>query len=326
MNTTTAVTRRTLASRLGAALLLSTLAGIVAAQPAWPAKPIRLIVPFAGGNHDGVARAVADKLAERLGQPVVVDNRGGAAGNLGADAIAKAAPDGYTIGLLSAVHTVNSGYFRKIPFDIGRDFTPLALLGESPILLVSSLQAPYRSIPELLAYARAHPGKVNFGSTTAFTIELLKSMTDVDITTVLYRGIGEAQTDLVAGRIDLSAGAAQQVLPLIKAGRLRALAVAGKTTLADFPGVDTVAQTVPGYDASIWFGLFAPARLPPEIAGRLRATLAEVAAMPEVRQRLVALGVDDAARQTAPELIVERLRSESAQWKRVAARSGSYSD
>jgi len=316
--------RRALAARLAAAVLLSVLGCGAWAQAAYPSKPIRLIVPFTGGNHDGVARAVADKLAERLGQPVVVDNRGGAAGNIGADAIAKAAPDGYTIGVLSAIHTVNSGYFRKLPFDIGNDFTPLALLGESPVLLVSSQQAPFKTVPELLAYARANPGKVNFGSTTAFTIELLKSLTDIDITTVLYKGIGEAQTDLAAGRIDLSAGAAQQVQPLIKAGRFRALAVASKAPVADFPDLPTVAQTVPGYDASIWFGLFAPANLPPAIAARLRSALAEVTALPEVKQRLAALGVDDAARQIPPEAITERLRSESALWKRVAAKSGSY--
>ncbi|MES2185489.1 MAG: tripartite tricarboxylate transporter substrate-binding protein [Pseudomonadota bacterium] len=314
-------TRRTLA-----VLLLCAAAGSSWAQAAYPAKPIRLIVPFAGGNHDGVARAVADKLAEKLGQPVVVDNRGGAAGNIGADLIAKATPDGYTIGVLSSIHTVNSGYFRKLPFDIGHDFTPLAVLGESPVLLVASLQAPFNSFPEMLAYAKAHPGKLNFGSTTSFTIELLKSMTDLDITTVLYKGIGEAQTDLAAGRIDLSAGAAQQVAPLVKAGRFRALAVAGKAPLAEFPGIAPVAQTVPGYDASIWFGLFAPAGLPPAIATRLRGALAAVLALPEVQQRLATLGVDEAGKQLAPEAITERLRSESALWKRVAAKSGSYFD
>lgn len=284
----------------------------------FPARAVRLIVPFVGGTHDAGARAVSDKLAQRLGHPVVVENRGGAGGDLGASALAQAAPDGYTIGLLSSFHTINAGSSRSQGYRIDADFVPLALLGESPILFVASPGAPFATFPQLVAYARAHPGKLNFGSTNGFAAELLRAEGKVDFTVVLYKGISDAQVDLMMDRIDLSAATAAQVMPLVKQGRLRAMAVAGKSRLAELPEIPTVAETLPGFDLSIWFGLFAPAATPTPIVARLRRELRDLIATQEVQARLANTGIDARHGAVEPEQLMARIRSESQLWRRIA--------
>jgi tripartite-type tricarboxylate transporter receptor subunit TctC len=292
----------------------------------FPDKPIRIIVPFpAGGVQDLLARTVGEGLAQRLRQPVVVDNRAGAAGNIGAEALAKAKPDGYTLGILSGVHTANAGFFRKLNYDLDKDFVPVRMLGESAVLFVAGNQAPFRNVPELLAYAKAHPGRVNFGSTTSLTIDLLRMLAGTDITMIAYKGVGDALKDAIGGRIDLVAGPSPQLVPLVRDGKVRAIGLASTRALPELPGVKPVAETVPGYDAGMWYGLFAPKGTPAAVVRQLEQQLSLVLQDPATVNRLTTAGVEPAG-AVAPAAIAGRIRSESTRWRAVAARTGNYAN
>ncbi|MBG9390485.1 tripartite tricarboxylate transporter substrate binding protein [Caenimonas sp. DR4.4] len=292
----------------------------------FPGKAVRIIVPFPpGGTQDLLARTLAEGLGQRLKQPVIVENRAGAAGNVGAEALARATPDGYTLGILSGVQSANAAFYRKLNYNLERDFVPVRAIGESGVLLVAAPHAPFRNVEELLAYAKANPGRANFGSTTSLTIDLLRSMTGADITMVTYKGIGEALQDAIGGRIEMVAGPAPQLIPLIRDGKVRALGIASTSRLKDLPGVKTVAESVPGYDAGMWYGVFAPAATPREVVQKLQGELGMVVKQADVVRRFNDIGVQASGPGATADLPT-RMQVESARWRAVAARTGNYAN
>lgn len=293
----------------------------------FPTKPLRIIVPFpAGGAQDVLTRLIAEPLAAQLKQPVIVENRAGAAGNLGADVLAKAPPDGYTLGVLSGVHTANAAFYRKIAYRLESDFVPVKPLGDSAVLLATSRDSPFSTIPQFLAYAKAHPGKLQLGSTTSLTLDLLKVQTGLDVQLIPYKGLGEALQDLIGGRIDLVAGPALQMIPLVKDGRLRGLGLASTRPVQELPGVATFGEFVPGYDAGMWYGLFAPAGTPPRTIELVNQQVTKILARPEVRQKLALQGIDTGFSQATPQQVQQRMQAEIARWRLVAAKTGNYAN
>lgn len=316
---------RLVASTLLAIAALSTAAGAGAQD--FPARPLRIIVPFPpGGAQDLLARTVGESLSQRLKQPVIVENRPGAAGNIGAEALARSPADGYTLGILSGVHTANAAFYRKLNYDLEKDFVPVRPLGESAVMIVAGNHVPYRDVPGLIAYAKGNPGRVNFGSTTSLTIDLLRMLAGTDITMVTYKGIGEALQDAIGGRIDLVAGPSPQLVPLVRDGKIRAIGLASTQRLAELPGVKTIAETVPGYDAGMWYGLFAPKATLPGVVRLLEREVDQVLRQPAVAQKLAAAGVQPAPARFDSAEVVRRIQTESARWRAVVARTGNYAN
>ena len=273
--------------------LLATVGGAVAqgtAPAAWPTKPIRMIVTFPpGGSSDATVRIVAPKLGERLGQQIVIDNRPGAGGNIGLAALAKAEPDGYTLGVGAAGGlAANAALYAKMPFDAQKDFVPISLLAHIPFVLVVNASSPIRSVADLLAEARAEPGKVavgHGGNGTAMhlSVQLLKLLAQVDLTEVAYKGSGPVAVDVIGGQVPAGMLDLPSVLQQIKGGKVRALAVTGSTRLQQLPDVPTLAEAgVKGYESTGWFGVVAPAATPPAIVARLQNEMRTVLSDPEV--------------------------------------------
>jgi tripartite-type tricarboxylate transporter receptor subunit TctC len=312
------------------ALAFTALAHVPAAhaQPqAYPSKPLRIIVPFpAGGAQDVLARLIAEPLAAQLKQPVLVENRAGAAGNLGADVLAKAPADGYTFGILSGVHTANAAVYRKIAYRLDGDFAPVKALGDSAVLLAASRNGPVSTIPQFLEYAKTHPGQLQLGSTTSLTLDLLKAQTGLDIQLIPYKGLGEALQDLIGGRLDLVAGPALQMIPMIKEGRIRGLGLASTRQVSELPGVATFAEFVPGYDAGMWYGLFAPAGTPQQAITLIAQQVTQILARPDIQQKLAVQGIDTGFSQATPQQMQQRVQTEIARWREVAAKTGNYAD
>src|SRR5918995_200381 len=264
----------------------------VAAQP-YPSKPIRVVVPFpAGGIADLYARLIGARVSETWGQPIVVENRTGAGGNIGADAVAKSPPDGYTL-VMSALgpHAVNVSLFTKMPYDPVRDFSPVALVLEAEGLLVLHPSVPVNNVAELIAHARANPGKLTFASAGMGTAshlvgELFKSMAKVEMTHVPYKGNVPAITDLLAGQTSLLFATMPTVLPHAKAGKLRALATIGASRAAAAPDLPTIGESLPGFEVNNWIGLFAPAGTPAEIVKRWNAEVMRIMQSPDIQARL----------------------------------------
>ena len=318
-------TKRQLSCALAAAFLAAPLAGF--AQGSYPSKPIRIVVPFpAGGTQDVLMRMVAEPLAKRLKQPVVVDNRGGAAGNLGADAVAKAAPDGYTLGLLSGVHTANTAFYRKIAFNLEKDFVPINALGESAVVFVTSKKTPFSTVPEFLAYAKANPGKVQAGSTTSFAIDLLKMQTGADIQFIPYKGVGEALQDLIGERLDVVVGPGLQLIPLVRDGKMRALGLGSSRAVPELPGAAPFKNTLPDYDVGMWFALFAPAGTPADVVTRIKKEVSEILQQPGMKEKLAQQGIDMSFASASPADINARIHTEIQRWKAVAAKTGNYAN
>jgi tripartite-type tricarboxylate transporter receptor subunit TctC len=287
-----------------------------AAAQSYPSKPIRLIVPFAaGGGNDNVARLVGKRLADGLGQPVLVDNRPGAGGVVGAELAAKSAPDGYTL-FLGGVgsHAINPNLHEKLPYDPIKDFAPVALLAQAPLVLVVHPSVPANSVAELTAYARAHPGKLNFasngnGSSSQLAAVMFDSMAGVEMVHVPYKGLSPALADLLSGQVQLMFSSVVAILPHIKAGKLRGLAVTGAKRLASLPELPTIAESgLPGYEASSWYGILAPAGTPREIVMKLNAGLAKALEQPEVRNSLLAEGAEPVG--GSPEAFAAHIRAE----------------
>src|SRR6266700_8099210 len=262
----------------------------------YPSKPIRLIVPFtAGGGNDSVARLVGKSLSDSLGQQLVIDNRPGAGGVLGAEIAAKAAPDGYTL-FLGGVgsHAVNPNLNDRLPYDPIRDFAPVALLAQAPLVLVVHPSVPAESFKAFVALARSRPGQLNYasngnGSSSHLAAVMFDSMTGVDMVHVPYKGLSPALTDLLSGRVQLMFSSVVAILPHINAGKLRGLAVTGRRRLPSMPDLPTIAESgLPAYEAGSWYGVLAPAGTPREIVARLNAELVKALAQPEVRTRLLA--------------------------------------
>ncbi|HVO89531.1 MAG TPA: tripartite tricarboxylate transporter substrate binding protein [Casimicrobiaceae bacterium] len=281
------------------ALLLCALSADASAAD-YPTRPIRLIVPFAaGGGNDTVARLVGQALAARLGQPVVIDNRAGAGGVVGAEAAAKAAPDGYTL-FLGGVgsHAINPNLHADLPYDPIRDFAPVSLLASAPLILVVHPSVPAHSVQELIAFARAQPGKLNYasngnGSSSQLAAVMFASLAKIDMVHIPYKGLAPALTDLLSGRDQLMFSSMVAILPHINAGKLRPLAVTSSKRVALFPDVPTVAEAgLAGYETSSWYGILAPAGTPPEVVSRLHDEIVQVLAQDDVRTALAREGAE----------------------------------
>ena len=324
------------------ALLLSAGIGALAGQPAlaadpYPAKPIRLVVPFAaGGTTDILARAVAAELAKLPGWNVVVDNKPGAGGNIGADIVAKAAPDGYTL-LMGTVgtHGINQSLYGKLPFDPIKDFAPITEVAAVPNVLVLNpafaQQNKIDSVKDLIAYARANPGKINMASSGNGTSihlagELFKTQTRTFMVHFPYKGSGPALTDLAGGTMQVMFDNLPSSMALIKSGKLKALAVTSAKPSPALPGVPTIAQAagLPQYEASSWFGMLAPAGTPPDVIQRIQHEVAKALGAPAVRERLQAQGAEPVG--NTPEQFAAFIRAETAKWAKVVKDSGTKVD
>jgi tripartite-type tricarboxylate transporter receptor subunit TctC len=298
----------------------------------YPTKPVRLVVPFpAGGTTDILARAVAQKLSEAWGQQVIVDNRPGAGGNIGSDLVAKSKPDGYTL-LMGTVgtHAINPSLYKNMPYDHVKDFVPVILVAGVPNVLVVNPSLPVHSVPELIAYAKANPGKLNFassgnGTSIHLSGELFKAMTGVEMTHVPYKGSAPALTDLIGGQVQLMFDNLPSSLPFIKAGKLRALAVTSGARAAALPDRPTLAESgLPGFEASSWFGVLAPTGTPRDIVAKLNGAIAGWLASPEAKEKLLAQGAIAAG--GTPEDFARHIGAETSKWAKVVKASGAHID
>jgi tripartite-type tricarboxylate transporter receptor subunit TctC len=301
-----------------------------AAQP-YPSRPVRVLVGFpAGGPSDILARLVAQKLNEASGQQFVVDNRGGASGMIAAELTAKAPPDGYTLLVVPATHSVNPSLYRKVPFDTLRDFTAVSLVAEGPFILVVHPSLPPKTVQELIALARRNPGKLNYASAGVGGLphlagELFKSMTGVQMTHIPYKGAAPATVDLVAGHVTIMFNNMLSALPHVKGGRLRALGVTTLKRSSAVPEIPTIAESgVKGYEVSGWYGVLAPAGLNADALNRLNTEINRAMRQPEVVKRLAAEGVDAVA--STPDEFAARIRREILKWGDVVKASGATAE
>ena len=305
-------------------------AGQVLAQ-AYPHKPLRLVVPFPpGGPTDILGRAIGAKLSEFMGQPVIIDNRGGAGGGIGADNIAKSAPDGYSLLLgTTGTHTINPNLYSKLPYDPIKDFVPISLVVKYLNILVVNPSLPVKSVADLIALAKQKPGQITFGSagngsSNHLTAEMLATMTGVKMQHVPYKGSGPALTDVIAGQINFMFDQYSTVAPNIKAGKLRAIGIATKQRHRLLPDVATIGETVPGFEVSPWYGLFAPAGTPKDIVNRLNTELTKVMKSTDIHNRMTTLGWDPVT--NTPEEFAAQIKSELAVWADVVKKSGARID
>ena len=322
----------TLTRKLSLLLLSVPLLAAPATQAqTWPGKPIRMVVPYPpGGPTDIVARVIGQKLAERLGQPIVVDNRPGAGGNIGADAVAKSAPDGYTLLVATTAHAINMTLFSKPGYNTRTDFAPVSMLTSGPLVLVTAPSTPASNVGELIAMAKANPGKVTFassgnGQSTHLAAELFDSMASVRMTHVPYKGSAPALTDVMAGQATVMFDTMLSAMPFVRDGKLRALAVTSATRSPAAPDIPTIAQAgLPGYEATAWNALLVPAGTPPAVIGKLSDALKAVLTEDEVRARFATQGF--AATWTSPADTGQFLAREIDKWGKVVKASGATID
>ena len=311
-----------------AALAMAACTAVAFAQaPAYPAKPVRIVVPYpAGGTTDIIARLAAAQLSERLRQPFVVENRAGASGAIGSVAVAQAAADGYTLVMGTASsHGINSALQKNLPYDAVKDFAPVTVVASTPNIIVVHPSVPARTLGELLALAKARPGQINFGSTSPggsphMSAELLKMMAGVDMTHVPYKGASPMLTDLMGGQIQAGFDNLPSTIAFVRSGKLRALAV---TTAQRWPGaadIPTVAESVPGYEVSGWFGLLAPAGTPRAVLDTLQTAVAQAVRDPEVTRQLRSLGAEPVA--SRPEAFAQQIRADVDKWRGVVKATG----
>jgi tripartite-type tricarboxylate transporter receptor subunit TctC len=308
---------------LAIALLLAGGAAARAQGPSYPERPIHLVAPFpAGGLADVIARAVGDEISRSLGQPVIVENRAGAGGNVGAEYVAKAAPDGYTLMMASAgILTANQYLYAQMPFDPATAFAPVSVVADMPMMVVVNPKVPAQSLSDLLALARAEPGKLNFGSPGTGTtghlgLAMLMHVAGVKITHVPYRGAAPAIQDLLAGQIDGVVDNPPTVIAHVEAGRLRPLAVAAAKRMALLPDLPTAAEAgLPGYKASSWFGIVAPAATPAPIVARLHQEIVRALATPAMQARFAKVGARLVG--NTPDEFASQIRAERASWGEI---------
>ncbi|MCY0857642.1 Bug family tripartite tricarboxylate transporter substrate binding protein [Cupriavidus sp. D39] len=317
--------RAVIAGILGTALMS---VGVVAfAADNWPARPISLVVPFAaGGTTDIIGRTIGQKLGEALRQPVVIDNRPGAGGTLGAANVARAQADGYTFLLATVAHTMAPGIYKTLPYDFTKDLDPVGMVALTPNVLLVNQMIPAKSVPELIAYIKAHPGKVNYGSagtgsTEHLSGELFRAMTGTDIAHVPYKGGAPMMTDLIAGQIQMAIETSPSAAPHVRSGKVKALAVTTAKRSTAYPGVPTLDESgVKGFEVTTWYALMAPRGTPPAVEQRVSAELAKVLKLPEVQKRFEEQGVT--AGDMTPTQLSGFIRSETAKWTKVAKDSG----
>ena len=297
------------------------------AQGAYPAKPIQFVVPYAaGGNGDIVARIVSGRLAPMLGQAVFVDNRGGVGGNIGAEYVAKQAPDGYTIMLGTNTHAINMSLYAKVNYDFARDFAPISMMSSAPLVLIVNPTLPARSVKELIAYSRANPGKLNYGSGGSgssghIAAELFKSLSGADMVHVPYKAVAQYMTDLIGGQLQVAFNASTTSVAMAASGKVIALGVTSPRRSELAPGMPTVAEMgVPGYDFTIWQGILAPAGTPGVIINRLNKDLVTLLGTPEIKEQFKKQGAD--ASPSTPGEFSAYIKSEIPKWAKVVKSSG----
>ncbi len=296
-----------------------------AAQDKFPSKPLRIIVPFAaGGGNDAVARQVGEALSSILGQPVIVENRPGAGGNIGTDYVAKSPPDGYTMLHGSNGLVVNPYLYKKLPFDAQKDLAPIGLLATSPLLILANPKAPVSSLADLVQQLKDRKTKLSYASPGAgtphhFAMELLSSHTHSDLVHIPYKGASPALTDVVGGQVPLLVSTPQSVADFVATGRLRILATMDPARLPEYPDVPAVAEAVPGFSVAIWHALFVPANTPQPVVDVLSAALAKALADPQLQKRLSTVGFT--AKSGTGAEVKARMASELASWKSVAEKA-----
>jgi tripartite-type tricarboxylate transporter receptor subunit TctC len=305
------------------AAIVAALLPLAAYSQAFPSKAIKIIVPYSpGGTTDLVARLVAQKLSERLGQPVVVDNKPGANGMIGSDLVAKSPPDGYTLGIASpGSHAANASLYKTMTYDTVKDFTPVTLAVSAPMLLVAHPSLGVSNVRELIAAAKAKPGTISYasggsGSSQHLAMELLKSMAGIEMTHVPYKGSAASYPDLLGGTVKLEMDVLPTSLPHVKGGRLKVLATGAAKRLPMLPDVPTVAESgIPGYESSAWYGFVAPANLPPEVLQKLNAEIVRALREPDVLEKLTGAGVIVVA--GTPQEFATHIRSEMDKAARI---------
>lgn len=319
-----------LASLIMCAAVLGVATGSALAQD-YPSRPIRFVVPLPpGGFTDLLARAIGQKLTESWGQAVVVDNRGGGGTTIGTEIVAKAPPDGYTILLVPPDLAINPSLYRKLPYDAVKSFAPVTLAAWSPIILAVHPSVPAKSVNELIALAKSKPGQLNYasggiGTGAHISTELFKSMTEIDMVHIPYKGVGPAVTALLAGQVSMMFGQMPITLPHVKAGKLRALAIASARRSPAMSDLPTVAEAgVPGFEANPWFGVAAPAGTPKEIVTKLNSEIVKILNMADIQQRLSGLGAEPVG--STPEEFAAHIQAEIVKWGEVVKRSGARAD
>ena len=312
-----------------AAALFAVCAGANAQN--YPDKPVRMIVPYAaGGNADLLARVVAQKLGEMFAQQIIIDNRAGANGVIGTELLAKAAPDGYTLGFIASGHSINPGMYSKMPFDPIRDFAPIAQTSSTPIIIAVTAALPAKTVKALAALAKARPGELSYasqgnGSPGHLAGALFNSMNGITIVHIPYKSTSQAITDLSSGQVQMMYPSATSILPHIKAGRLRAVAIATKQRSALAPDIPTAAESgLPGFEAGIWNGVMAPAGTAPAIIEKLHAAIAKILQSPDTRERILVMGADPAI--STPAEFSAFIAAELKKWTKVIKDSGAKLD
>ncbi|MET0681445.1 MAG: tripartite tricarboxylate transporter substrate binding protein [Burkholderiales bacterium] len=298
-----------------------------AQQAAYPSRPLRLILPFPpGGSTDLLGRTLAEKLGDSLRQPVVPENRPGAGGNVGAEAAARSAPDGYTLVLCAPSLAISPSLYRKLNYDPMRDLVPVALVATIPNLLVVHPSVPARSLAELAQHARANPGKLNFGTggpgtSNQLAADMFRSLTRTEIVLVPYKGAETAMLGVLSGQVQMAVIGTPASATHVKSGKLRALALLGKERYPDLPDVPTAAESgMPEFEVDTWYGVLAPAGVPREVLARLNGDIVKVMRTPDMRERLATMGIQPLA--STPEEFGEFLKSEVARWGKVVRESG----
>lgn len=319
--------RRRILSLLAGTLALSL--AVSASAQNYPSKPIRLVVTFpSAGAPDILARLFSEKA--QLGQPVVVDNKPGAGGNIGADFVAKSPADGYTLVLGTVgTHSINGSLYEKMPYDMVKNFSPVSLIASAPNLLVVNNDVPVKTVPEFVAYLKANPDKLSFGSPGVGTSvhvsgELFKSMTGTKMTHVPYKGRQYAIPDLVGGSIQLMFDNMPSALPMARDGKIRAIAVTTAKRSSAAPEIPTIAESIPGFEATTWFAMFAPAGTPKPVITKLNAEVQRVFRLPEVAERLKTLGLESVL--SSPEELAAYQASEITKWTKVVKESGARAE
>ena len=309
-------------------IAITTAVPSLAQAPAWPARPLKLVIPFpSAGATDTLGRTLAQKLGDALGQPVVVDNKPGAGGAIGSDIVAKAPADGYTMLMATtSTHSIGPGLNPKLPYNAEKDFIPVVWVANSTNILIAAPTLPVSNVAELVAFARAHPGQVNFASSGTGTIvhltgELFASMAGVTITHVPYKGTALAIPDLMSGQVSIMFDNIVSALPYVKSGKVKALGISGAKRSPLVPDVPTIAQSgVPGFISDTYFGVFVPAGTPREVVNRLNTEINRIVASPEFRDKLASLGAEPVG--GSPEQFAAEIRNESAKWAKVIKDAG----
>lgn len=308
----------------GAAVALLCMAASSASlAQGYPNKPIRLIVPFpAGGATDLFARTLGQKMGEKLGTQLIIDNKPGAGGAIGSDQAAKAAPDGYTLLLATtSTHSIGPAVMQKLPYDTVRDFTPIGHVGDAPSIMLVPVTSPAKTVREWIDYAKKNPGKLNYassgnGTIVQLTAELFKAQAGVFVTHIPYKGTALAIPDLISGKIDVLFDSLPTGMPHVRDGRLRALGVTTLKRSPLAPELPPIADTLPGYESNTWFGFYGPKNLPADIVARVNKAANEAIADPEVKDKLARLGIEPAAAGT-PEQFARMVAADAAKWKKI---------